>query len=67
MSKRKIWTDRLGNEYDVTNIDEFQQEGGSIMNKTIKIYVEGGCVTDVTNLPDDFDYQIIDSDVQEEE
>lgn len=33
MSKRKIWTDRLGNEYDVTNIDEFQQEGGT-MSKT---------------------------------
>ena len=35
-------------------------------DKTIKIYVEGGCVTDVTNLPNDFDYEIIDSDVQEE-
>ena len=33
MSKRKIWTDRLGNEFDVTNIDEFQQEGGT-MSKT---------------------------------
>ena len=32
------------------------------MNKTIKIYVEGGYVRDVTDLPDDFDYEIIDSD-----
>jgi len=35
-------------------------------DKTIKIYVEGGYVRDVTNLPDDFDYEIIDSDIEEE-
>ena len=27
MSKIKIWTDRFGNEFDVSNVDEFQQEG----------------------------------------
>ena len=31
-------------------------------NKTIKIYVEGGCVTDVTDLPEGCDYEIIDYD-----
>ena len=31
-------------------------------NKTIKIYVEGGCVTDVTDLPEGYDYEIIDYD-----
>ncbi len=36
-------------------------------NKTIKVYVEGGCVTDVTDLPEGRDYEIIDYDVQEEE
>ena len=36
-------------------------------DKTIKIFVDGGCVTDVFNLPDGFDYAIIDSDVQEDE
>jgi len=41
-------------------------EKEKMTDKTIKIYVEGGCVTDVTNLPNDFDYEIIDSDVQEE-
>tara|TARA_R110001599_G_scaffold157865_1_gene344251 strand:+ start:502 stop:678 length:177 start_codon:yes stop_codon:yes gene_type:complete len=35
-------------------------------DKTIKIFVDGGCVTDVFNLPDGFDYVVIDSDVQEE-
>ena len=35
-------------------------------DKTIKIFVDGGCVTDVFNLPDGFDYAIIDSDVQED-
>jgi hypothetical protein len=38
-------------------------EKEKMTDKTIKIYVEGGCVTDVTNLPNDFDYEIIDSDV----
>ena len=36
-------------------------------DKTIKIYVEGGYVRDVTNLPEDFDYEIIDNDILEEE
>ena len=31
-------------------------------NKTIKVYVEGGCVTDVTDLPEGYDYEIIDYD-----
>ena len=36
-------------------------------NKTIKVYVQGGCVRDVTGLPEDYDYEIIDYDVQEED
>jgi len=32
------------------------------MDKTIKVYVEGGCVTDVTDLPKGYDYEIIDYD-----
>ena len=32
------------------------------MDKTIKVYVEGGCVTDVTDLPEGYDYEIIDYD-----
>ena len=31
-------------------------------NKTIKVYVQGGCVRDVTGLPEDYDYEIIDYD-----
>lgn len=27
MNKIKIWTDKFGNEFDVSNVDEFQQEG----------------------------------------
>ena len=44
-----------------------QRKGESMTDKTIKIFVDGGCVTDVFNLPDGFDYVIIDSDVLEEE
>tara|TARA_R100001377_G_C3187805_1_gene109290 strand:- start:551 stop:844 length:294 start_codon:yes stop_codon:yes gene_type:complete len=51
----------------IDELDKMIAEQKSMTDKTIKIYVEGGCVTEVTNLPDDFDYQIIDSDVQEEE
>ncbi len=36
-------------------------------NKTIKIYVEGGCVTDVTDLPEGYDYEIHDHDHKEAE
>ena len=36
-------------------------------NKTIKVYVQDGCVRDVTGLPEDYDYEIIDYDVQEED
>tara|TARA_R100001132_G_C3249473_1_gene77180 strand:- start:616 stop:747 length:132 start_codon:yes stop_codon:yes gene_type:complete len=42
-------------------------EKEKMTDKTIKIYVEGGCVTDVISLPNGYDYVIIDSDVQEEE
>ena len=36
---------------------------GEIMKKqTIKIYVEGGVVTEVSNLPINCDYEIIDHD-----
>ena len=44
-----------------------KKKGESMTDKTIKIFVDGGCVTDVFNLPEGFDYVIIDSDVQEEE
>lgn len=32
--------------------------------KTIVIEVEGGVVVDVRNLPDDYDYKIIDRDIE---
>ena len=35
--------------------------------KTIKVYVEGGCVTDVTDLPEGYDYEIHDHDHKEAE
>jgi hypothetical protein len=35
-------------------------------NKTIKIEVWGGCVTDVKNLPRGWKYEIVDRDVTEE-
>ena len=40
---------------------------GYMKNKTIKIEVYGGCVTEVTGLPDGYDYEIIDHDHVEEE
>jgi len=36
-------------------------------DKTIKIYIEGGCLLDVTNLPPDYNYELIDYDNQETE
>ncbi len=36
-------------------------------DKTIKIEVYGGCVTEVTGLPKGYDYEIIDHDHNEEE
>ena len=33
--------------------------------KTIKVYIEGGCLLDVTNLPPGYDYELIDYDNQE--
>jgi hypothetical protein len=35
--------------------------------KTIKVYIQGGCLVDVTNLPPDYDYELIDYDNQEAE
>jgi len=35
--------------------------------KTIKIEVRAGCVTEVSGLPEGYDYEIIDYDIQEEE
>tara|TARA_R100001163_G_scaffold62860_1_gene54080 strand:- start:1892 stop:2044 length:153 start_codon:yes stop_codon:yes gene_type:complete len=35
--------------------------------KTIKIEVNAGVVTDVTNLPEGYDYEIVDHDLLEEE
>ena len=37
------------------------------MNKTIKIEVYGGCVTEVTGLPEGYDYEIVDHDHKEAE
>tara|TARA_R100000008_G_C3584551_1_gene171196 strand:+ start:433 stop:615 length:183 start_codon:yes stop_codon:yes gene_type:complete len=34
------------------------------MSKTIKVYVEGGVVMRVTNLPDNYNYIVIDYDCQ---
>ena len=34
---------------------------------SIKIEVYGGCVTEVTGLPDDWDYEIVDHDHLEEQ
>ena len=36
-------------------------------DKTIKIYIQGGCLLDVTNLPENYDYELIDYDNQETE
>jgi hypothetical protein len=36
-------------------------------NKTIKIEVHGGCVTEVTGLPEGYDYEIVDHDHLEAE
>jgi len=36
-------------------------------NKTIKIEVYGGCVTEVTGLPEGYDYEIVDHDHLEAE
>ena len=33
---------------------------------TIKIHIKGGCVVEVDNLPELFDYEIIDHDVSED-
>ena len=35
-------------------------------DKTIKIYIEGGCLLDVTDLPPGYDYELIDNDNEEE-
>lgn len=35
------------------------------MNKTIKITVKGGMVIEVENLPDGYDYEIVDLDINE--
>ena len=38
----------------------------SILRKRIKIEVYGGCVTEVTGLPEGWEYEIVDYDHQEE-
>ena len=42
------------------------EEGRMSTNKTIKIYIEGGCLLDVTDLPPGYDYELIDYDNKEE-
>ncbi len=37
-----------------------------ITMKTIKIEVNAGCVTDVTGLPEGYDYEIVDHDIEED-
>ena len=37
------------------------------MFPTIKIYVKGGVVFEVDNLPDGFEYEIIDEDINQDE
>jgi len=34
------------------------------MYPTIKIYVKGGAVMEVDNLPDGFEYEVIDRDIE---
>lgn len=34
-------------------------------DKTIKVYIQGGCLLDVTNLPPDYNYELIDYDNQQ--
>ena len=34
--------------------------------KIIKIYIEGGCLVDVLNLPPEYTYELIDNDNEEE-
>jgi len=34
--------------------------------KIIKIYIEGGCLVDVLNLPPQYTYELIDNDNEEE-
>ena len=34
--------------------------------KIIKIYIEGGCLVDVLNLPPEYTYELIDYDNEEE-
>ena len=38
-----------------------------VQSKTIKIEVYGGCVTEVTGLPEGYDYEIVDHDHLEAE
>tara|TARA_R110000782_G_scaffold225393_1_gene312305 strand:- start:391 stop:534 length:144 start_codon:yes stop_codon:yes gene_type:complete len=35
--------------------------------KIIKIYIEGGCLVDVLNLPPEYTYELIDYDYDNEE
>ena len=37
------------------------------IDKTIKIHVQGGIVIDVINVPVDWEYVVIDHDIEEEE
>ena len=34
-------------------------------DKTIKVYIQGGCLLEVTNLPPDYNYELIDYDNQQ--
>lgn len=36
------------------------------MEKTIKIHVEGGCVTEVEGIPEGYDYELLDADLRDE-
>jgi hypothetical protein len=52
--------------YELTPSKLNQPKGEGIMH-TIKIYVKDGVVYEVDNLPDGFQYEIIDEDINQEE
>jgi hypothetical protein len=43
----------------------FKKNMKEVIMHTIKIFVKGGVVYEVDNLPDGFDYEIIDHDTEE--
>jgi hypothetical protein len=50
---------------EATNVASPRSREDNVFH-TIKIHIKGGCVVEVDNLPELFDYEIIDHDVSEE-